>query len=440
MLYLEDYLEVVEHLPIELKKRFTEMREMDLNVHNEMEAIEEKVKDFFSNAKKMKTDQRDIEFNKLKQEYEKTAEEAEEKVELANQIYDLVEKYLKRLDSELQKFKMELEADNSGITEILERRSLELDNPPNSNVNNVREKRKHSHNDSVQGVPNSARSGDTSCSGSNHGVPNNLNNWANQATFANSLSNLVNNSNTVPNGNPLLANSLTSPHSPSFYNLGAGSTAIAAAASQAIAATQQMQQGRRTASLKASYEAINAVGLQNISCDFNSIREGSIPSFNPQGTGPFAAAAAAAVAAAGGGVPVTVPGNLLPTGSVGEGSSTGMFKVTKRSRTSSQYQDTDESSETMTVDERGSTENWTCDPDEPRYCLCNQISYGSMVACDNEECQFEWFHYGCVGITQPPKGKWFCPPCTVQMKRKARKEKTQSTSFSSTSPVDTQTN
>lgn len=48
------------------------------------------------------------------------------------------------------------------------------------------------------------------------------------------------------------------------YNLGhigAGGNAIAAAASQAIAATQQMQQGRRTASLKASYEAINTGGV-----------------------------------------------------------------------------------------------------------------------------------------------------------------------------------
>lgn len=48
------------------------------------------------------------------------------------------------------------------------------------------------------------------------------------------------------------------------YNLGhigAGGNAIAAAASQAIAATQQMQHGRRTASLKASYEAINTGGV-----------------------------------------------------------------------------------------------------------------------------------------------------------------------------------
>lgn len=28
---------------------------------------------------------------------------------------------------------------------------------------------------------------------------------------------------------------------------------------------------------------------------------------------------------------------------------------------------------------------WTYDPNEPRYCICNQISYGEMVACDNLE-------------------------------------------------------
>lgn len=46
----------------------------------------------------------------------------DEKVQLANQIYDLVDRYLRRLDQELHKFKMELEADNKGITELLEKR------------------------------------------------------------------------------------------------------------------------------------------------------------------------------------------------------------------------------------------------------------------------------------------------------------------------------
>ncbi|KAL1548325.1 PHD finger protein ING1-like [Salvia divinorum] len=30
------------------------------------------------------------------------------------------------------------------------------------------------------------------------------------------------------------------------------------------------------------------------------------------------------------------------------------------------------------------------DPNEPTYCLCNQVSYGEMVACDNPDCKIEW--------------------------------------------------
>ncbi|EMR10536.1 hypothetical protein PNEG_01244 [Pneumocystis murina B123] len=45
---------------------------------------------------------------------------------------------------------------------------------------------------------------------------------------------------------------------------------------------------------------------------------------------------------------------------------------------------------------------------EPRYCFCNQISYGRMIACDNDKCKREWFHWDCVSITSVPKGKWTC--------------------------------
>lgn len=39
---------------------------------------------------------------------------------------------------------------------------------------------------------------------------------------------------------------------------------------------------------------------------------------------------------------------------------------------------------------------------EPRYCYCNEISFGEMVACDNDACPREWFHLSCVGMTKPP--------------------------------------
>ncbi|NP_001090490.1 inhibitor of growth family member 2 S homeolog [Xenopus laevis] len=51
------------------------------------------------------------------------------------------------------------------------------------------------------------------------------------------------------------------------------------------------------------------------------------------------------------------------------------------------------------------------DPNEPTYCLCNQVSFGEMIGCDNDECTIEWFHFSCVGLTYKPKGKWFCPDC-----------------------------
>jgi hypothetical protein len=28
--------------------------------------------------------------------------------------------------------------------------------------------------------------------------------------------------------------------------------------------------------------------------------------------------------------------------------------------------------------------------DEKRYCYCNQVSYGEMVACDRDGCDKEW--------------------------------------------------
>ena len=52
------------------------------------------------------------------------------------------------------------------------------------------------------------------------------------------------------------------------------------------------------------------------------------------------------------------------------------------------------------------------DPDEPRYCLCNEVSYGEMIGCDNNNCPIEWFHFVCVNLIAKPKGKWFCPNCT----------------------------
>lgn len=53
--------------------------------------------------------------------------------------------------------------------------------------------------------------------------------------------------------------------------------------------------------------------------------------------------------------------------------------------------------------------------DDRKYCTCRNISYGNMVACDNDDCPYEWFHWSCVGMTKEPIGKWYCPECGPKM-------------------------
>ncbi|KAF2668722.1 hypothetical protein BT63DRAFT_456363 [Microthyrium microscopicum] len=55
------------------------------------------------------------------------------------------------------------------------------------------------------------------------------------------------------------------------------------------------------------------------------------------------------------------------------------------------------------------------DPNEETYCLCDDVSYGTMVACSNDMCEREWFHLECVGLkTIPPRrAEWYCPLCQV---------------------------
>ncbi|KAF8558431.1 hypothetical protein OG21DRAFT_1504175 [Imleria badia] len=62
------------------------------------------------------------------------------------------------------------------------------------------------------------------------------------------------------------------------------------------------------------------------------------------------------------------------------------------------------------------------DPNEDRYCYCNQVSFGTMIACDNTECKLEWFHLGCTGLLEVPskKTKWYCRECRPKMTQKGR--------------------
>ncbi|KAK4105501.1 hypothetical protein N658DRAFT_491971 [Parathielavia hyrcaniae] len=56
--------------------------------------------------------------------------------------------------------------------------------------------------------------------------------------------------------------------------------------------------------------------------------------------------------------------------------------------------------------------------DDRKYCSCQNVSFGNMVACDNDDCPYEWFHWGCVGLKSEPNGTWYCPDCSDMLRRR----------------------
>ncbi|XP_019544651.2 inhibitor of growth protein 3 isoform X2 [Aedes albopictus] len=507
MLYLEDYLEMIEHLPQELRDRFTEMREMDLSVQNNIDSLDKRARTLFQQCRRgeLVGSMADGEFDSIRKDYYRVLEDSDEKVQLAGQMYDLVDRYLRRLDSELYKFKCELEADHNGITEILEKRSLELDSSTSNGGLNQKENRYFDTLTGISGAlssstaarvesrysikPEKRRDRDSSMVGlSSLGGPPPEKRQA-VATASGGIASSPVVRPTTPNVaatetyHKLPPSSSVTPRATSSvaYNLqqfGAGN-AIAAAASQAIAQTQQMQQGRRTASLKASYEAIHGAGgtgtgphdllinrelagathnaLQAVERETNNafsnqqqrrqhkkkltantsaadLLEPSLPgvlsgvgagSLGGGGPGGISSASSSSGPSSSGGIGIGGAAGGSGIGGLGAGiagSSSGGSAHTAHLPGGPPMGPSVVLNENGMVVEQTPEGEWTYDPNEPRYCICNQVSYGDMVACDNEDCPFEWFHYPCVNITSTPKGKWYCPQCSSSMKRRASRK------------------
>ncbi|OTF82356.1 hypothetical protein BLA29_011469, partial [Euroglyphus maynei] len=127
-----------------------------------------------------------------------------------------------------------------------------------------------------------------------------------------------------------------------------GSNAIAAIASQAIVQTSQSNTvGRKTASLKASYEAINSNnGLSNF-YQFNANRSDEERNGGDQ----------------------SEPMDRLKRSRI------------RRNRTSNQF------NSNLDLSNPGSSDGANADynMNEPRYCYCDSISYGEMIFCENKD-------------------------------------------------------
>jgi len=108
--------------------------------------------------------------------------------------------------------------------------------------------------------------------------------------------------------------------------------------------------------------------------------------------------------------------------------------ATRKKAGKKEKKDGREGSAAQEVYEEVDDEGNIIDPDEPRYCLCNRVSFGTMIGCENNDvsssgpfwmkkiltrlkCEKEWFHLECVGLNEiPPRTtKWYCPDCRITL-------------------------
>jgi hypothetical protein len=62
--------------------------------------------------------------------------------------------------------------------------------------------------------------------------------------------------------------------------------------------------------------------------------------------------------------------------------------------------------------------------EQPKYCICGTPADNDMIACDGTNCEQEWFHFACVGLTAAtvPEGEWYCDDCAQVIDKKEKKK------------------
>ncbi|VVC88696.1 inhibitor of growth protein 5 [Leptidea sinapis] len=271
-LYLEHYLDSLQHLPIELQRNFKLMRDLDDRAHGLMRTIDLMADELLPNIPKMDDETKKEKVNTIQGLFNKAKEYGDDKVQLAIQTYELVDKHIRRLDSDLARFESEIQ-EKVMSSRAAQQAASEQEVTPTT-VKKGRKKNKNTEK-SVASTGKKKRAG-------------------------------------------------------------ASSEEDAVASGRSAAKKKAQKKGATTTS--------NPVKeVEEESADLDSV----------------------------GGM--THPSDVL---------------------------------------------DMPVDPNEPTYCLCHQVSYGEMIGCDNPDCPIEWFHFACVDLKIKPKGKWYCPKCTQDRKKK----------------------
>lgn len=107
--YLENFLETIEHLPKELQRNFSLMKDLDQRTKDTTNEVEDWVREYKKCVSSLSESDRKIKLSKIDELYQKAKEYSDDKVQLAMQMYEMIDKHIRRLDSDLGQFEQELQ-------------------------------------------------------------------------------------------------------------------------------------------------------------------------------------------------------------------------------------------------------------------------------------------------------------------------------------------
>uniref|UniRef100_A0A0R3RZF2 Inhibitor of growth protein n=1 Tax=Elaeophora elaphi TaxID=1147741 RepID=A0A0R3RZF2_9BILA len=397
MLYLEDFLELLDQLPGELRDRSTEVRMLDLQAQQLHERANKERDEFFAAGGTLPQDVKVKRYNEILELYEQAKALSAEKVAILDVCHSLLLKYSQKLNKEILHFKLELEADNPGITEQIERRRRRY-REANANLLGM-----------ING--NSNALSDTSSTGSSRGQRGQLNDTCEAgldpstqvqqsgshsvvlAAGARDIEPGPSNSRThnptserdsdLP---PLKKRSLVTPQ-----KIIGISNVHSSAAGQSVASSTADRGDGWSSSTNQTPPASSQVQFS-----VHPPKSTSNPGILTGTSGHSA------------------PGPSMMSLAVQESRHGRPRKLTSRAQEmlyTMQRHERRATSLTSHSPERVQGSDEETESDRRIWCFCREKGYGSMIACDDTSCRYEWFHYGCVNVIEKPKGKWYCSEC-----------------------------
>lgn len=424
MHYLEDELELLEDLPDEIRKNFHMMRELDEHYQVAKSKLNNEVLAFLGTVKNVDDATRKKRCDEINEEYQSIRDVAEEKIAITEYIQLALEKYQERVEKDLGEFKQELEADTVGITATIEKelvetmaaeRTFRSAQPSTSQqVNDLDESSISSFEDiKPQPRPHLDRLKTPEPYSRINGYTALDRHQLNHRQAAQRMSISQENdaqvpkptSSTTPDDDIYDAEIASPKRTTTPYRFSSASVSpslIGEAVDGIFFPPQVPPSSSRIAGTSIRPPLLKIPSFSASSSTHGRPRkltkrveqllttggvEGELRHLHP-----------------------AIPSHHIATISAQTG--TGVRKKRRKRRSSIDISEQSQGEEENYDDEEGRSEEGD---DDKTWCICNQTSYGDMIACDNQECKFEWFHYQCVGVKKKPIGRWFCPICTSQM-------------------------